>query len=144
MNSNDATEQAYKNGYAAGYKAGRRSVMGEPLRKAEQMKWMVFYHDFNGDKIKTFNIFDHGGFLADVKKHLKKCEDKPDLARQLKRSLFYYFCSKCEWEIIIKPWCGSRNNEEIKVDVYEQVMNNWDIFLDYVWNSKRRKNVNEI
>ena len=27
----------------------------------------------------------------------------------------------------------------IKIDIYEQVMNNWDLFLDYVWNSKRHR-----
>jgi hypothetical protein len=26
-----------------------------------------------------------------------------------------------------------------KIDIYEQVMNNWDLFLDYVWNSKQHR-----
>jgi hypothetical protein len=26
-----------------------------------------------------------------------------------------------------------------KIDIYEQVMNNWDIFLDIVWNSKQHR-----
>ena len=103
------------------------------------MKWVVYYHEFNGDKIKVFNIFDHSGFATDVKKYLKKYEVKEEFAEQLRRSLFYYFCSKCEWEILISAWVGSRDSKPIKVDVYEQVMNNWDVFLDYVWNSKRKK-----
>ena len=41
----------------------------------------------------------------------------------------YYFWSKCEWEVLISPWVGG-NDEEIKVDVAWQIMNNWDVFVD--------------
>ena len=101
--------------------------------------WNAVYHSINGKEIKTFNIFEHSGFRNDVNKHFKKCKDRDEFASELRRSLFYYFCSKCEWEIIISPWCGGRDTESIKVDVYWQIMNNWEIFLDYVWNSKRKK-----
>lgn len=100
------------------------------------LTWNVIYHDVNGDKISTYNVFRHGGFMGDICKALKKCPSKEEFANELRRSLFYYFCSKCEWEIIIGPWCGGRATEEIKVDVYWQVMNNWDIFLDYIWNAR--------
>ena len=50
----------------------------------------------------------------------------------------YCFWSKCEWEVQISPWISSRENEETKIDVCWQVMNNWDVFLDYVWNNKRK------
>jgi hypothetical protein len=97
------------------------------------MKWIVYCHEFNSDRIETFNVFDHDGFNREVLTHLKKYRTRDSFAEALRRSLFYYFCSKCEWEVIISPWVGSRNNEGIKVDVYQQVMNNWDIFVDYVW-----------
>ena len=97
------------------------------------MKWFVYYHSWNSNKITTFNIFDHYRFTADVEKALSRCRTKDEFAKQLKRDLFYYFGSKCEWEVVIKPWVGDKNNEGIKVDVYEQVMLNWDVFLDYVW-----------
>lgn len=44
----------------------------------------------------------------------------------------YYFWSKCEWEIIICPWVGKA--DDIKIDVYDQLMLNWDKFVDYVWS----------
>ena len=34
---------------------------------------------------------------------------------------------------------GSMNESAIKVDVYMQVMNNWDIFVDYVWNEGKKQ-----
>ncbi len=77
--------------------------------------------------------------MEDLQKHYKKQKTKEAFAEALRRSLMYYFWSKCEWEVLISPWCGSKKNEAIKVDVYWQVMNNWDHFLDYVWNAKRRR-----
>ena len=101
--------------------------------------WNVVYHDISTDKIKVFNIFKHGSFMEDLQKHYKKHKTKETFAEALRKSLMYYFWSKCEWEILISPWCGSKKNEAIKADVYWQVMNNWDHFLDYVWNAKRRR-----
>lgn len=100
------------------------------------MKWNVFYHDINAQKITTINIFDHYSFNKDVQRNLKQIKDKDEFAEKLRRDLFYYFGSKCEYEVLISPWCGGRGNEDIKVDIYTQVMNNWNIFLDYVWNYK--------
>lgn len=103
------------------------------------LKWNVFYHDINKQEITTFNVFRHGRFNDDVQKSLKKFKDKDEFAEQLRRDLQYYFWAKSEYEIIISAWCGGNGNEDIKVDIYTQVMNNWDIFLEYVWNSKKRR-----
>lgn len=109
----------------------------------EKLTWNVIYHDYNRNEITTYNIFQHGSFVEDIRKHYKKCKTKEEFAKNLKSSLMYYFWSKCEWEILISPWCGSRRTEPIKVDVYWQVMNNWDLFLDYVWSHKARSRKTE-
>ena len=112
-----------------------------------ELKWNVFYHDINKQKITTMNIFNHWKFAEDTQKNLKKFKDKDEFAEELRRDLFYYFGSKCEYEVIVKPWAGGRGHEDIKVDIYTQVRNNWDVFVDYVWNSKihrpRKKKVVE-
>lgn len=131
----------------------------------KDLKWNVYYHAFNDKEIKTFNIFNHGRFREDVEKHLKKYKDKDEFAEKLKSSLMYYFWSKAEWEVVITSWVPHITMSELdrlnaereknikeynrepyslyvnpdvgeKIDVYEQVMNNWNVFLDYVWNSK--------
>lgn len=113
-----------------------------------ELKWNVFYHDINRQKITTLNIFNHWKFAEDVQKSLKKFKNKDEFAEQLRRDLFYYFGSKCEYEVVIKPWAGGRGHEDIKVDIYTQVRNNWDVFVDYCWNSKihrpRKKKVEEV
>lgn len=132
------------------------------------LEWNVFYHDVNRNKITTLNIFNHRKFSEDTQKNLEKIKDKNEFAEKLKRYLFYYFGSKCEYEVIITPFPPyitmdelDRLNEErtlhkekygrdyvrinpnldtgIKVDIYTQVMNNWGVFLDYVWNSKQHR-----
>ena len=131
-----------------------------------KLEYYVYYHNFNGRSIEKFNIFDHGRFLEDVKKDLKKYADKEEFSERLRGHLFYYYGSKCEWEVVITSWVPhitiselNRLNEERektlkeynrepyrlyvnpdvseKQDVYEQVMLNWDLFVDYVWSHKK-------
>ena len=99
------------------------------------MTWNVYYYNFNAKKIETFNIFDHWKFNEDVQSDLNKCRNREDFARLLKSHLFYYFCSKCEYEVLISPWIGNSREGAIKVDIYDQVMLNFDKFLDYVWTN---------
>lgn len=47
-----------------------------------------------------------------------------------------YYWSKCEWEIILSHWPPRKNAQELKIDVYDQVMLNWPIFCDYIWANK--------
>ena len=103
------------------------------------MEWYVFYHDINKSEMRKFNIFNHVSFNNDVQKNLKKIKDKDEFAEKLKRDLMYYFWCKSEYEIIISPWCGGRDTKDVKIDIHDQVMLNWDIFLEYVWNSKKRR-----
>ena len=101
------------------------------------MKWNVYRHDMRLNGIEVFNIFEHGRFSQDVEDLLNEHKDKNEFAIQLKNALMFYFWCKAEYEIIISPWCGSKNVKEVKVDIYNQVMNNWDVFLDYVWSNKK-------
>lgn len=133
-----------------------------------KLEWNVYTHNFNGKSIEKYNIFNHGRFTEDVKKELKKCETKEEFAEELRKDLFYYFGSKCEWEVVITSWVPHITMSELdrinaereeskkkydrdpyslyvnpdiskKIDVYEQVKLNWDLFVDYVWSNKKSK-----
>lgn len=101
------------------------------------MEWNVYIHNINSRKIEIFNIFRHGRFTEDVRKAAKKYKRKNEFAEQLKNELRYYFWAKCEWETIIGPWIGNTAKISKKIDVYGQVMLNWDVFVDYVWNNRK-------
>lgn len=101
-------------------------------------KWIALHHNINGNRIEQFNILSHGGVRKDIVKATKKCKTKELFAEELRSSLMRYYWSKSEWEIIIGPWCGGRDTKEIKIDVFDQIMYNWEIFLDYIWNERKQ------
>lgn len=131
------------------------------------MEWNVFRYNINKRNIERFNIFDHGGFRRDVEEDLKNTKYKDDFAGILRGHLFYYFGSKCEYEVIISSFPNFITTEELdrlnkerdsykkrygrdigclnvdteieaKIDIRDQVMNNFNIFLDYVWSNKEK------
>ena len=101
------------------------------------IEWYVYYHDSNAQKIIRWNVFNHGSFKNEVDKILQKKIDKVDFSEKLKREVMYYFWSKCEYEIILSPWTGRA--DDIKIDVYDQIMMNFDRFVDYCWSFKSEK-----
>ena len=99
------------------------------------LEWNVYMEDFNNRRIKTHNVFSHGGFLADLKKAARKYRDREreQFEAELSQSLMYWYWCKCEWEIILSDWPPSEQFNKKKVDVYDQVVMNWPVFCDYVW-----------
>lgn len=113
----------------------------------EDMVWNVYVEDMNGKKIVKHNVFDHSRFMDDIKKAYKDYKDDYEkFCEAVKSNLMYYYWAKCEWEVIISDWPPSvREPVEIKVDVYDQVMMNWDKFIKYTWDMcHTRKNAKEV
>lgn len=99
------------------------------------MVWNVYIGSFNDRKIDVFNIFDHGKFYEDCVKNKKKNgKNREAFEEQLKADLHYYYWSKCEWEIILSHWPPFKDFKEEKIDVYDQVLLNWKVFTNYVWD----------
>lgn len=139
------------------------------------LTWNVITEDVNAGKIRFYNIFNHGGFYADLyrkvkdyKKAMKQVTKPAEATRALedlktctRSSLMYYFWSKCEWEIVATSWPTYITVEHLsalekdlkeyrtkwghdpyrltvdlkvaeKLDVYTQVMQNYDAFIDYI------------
>ena len=115
----------------------------------KQLIWNVLRFNQTTRQMEVYNIFNHGYFYNDLlklKKDFKK-DPKLDLKEEIRKLLLYYFWCKAEWEIVISPWCGEHNkSNSIKIDVYNQVMYNFDRFCDYVIENlklKRRANDSE-
>lgn len=130
------------------------------------MKWYVFCEDVNKNKIIEFDIFQHGRFKQDVENLLREkdilieeFEEKLDIISRK------YFWSKSEYEVVITSWPPYLTKEELlltndkflkqcekygdkvckvnikpevaeKIDIYQQVKLNWDVFVEYVWSNK--------
>ena len=101
------------------------------------MEWNVYTSNINHSDIEKHNVFDHYRLLEDCKKNYRKNKnDREAFLERLRRDLMYYYWSKCEWEIVIDHWPHRDWHRGDKVDVYDQVMLNWDRFCDYVWANK--------
>ena len=94
--------------------------------------WKVYTEDFNNKCIKEWNIFNHLGFKEDCINY-SETDDKEEFAEDVKKSLMYYFWCKSEYEIVISCWIRCNNFNDMKVDIYGQVMMNYDRFVDYLW-----------
>lgn len=103
------------------------------------IEWNVYYYNLNKRKIEIHNVFNHWRFIEYSAKAIKKYkDDKKSLEEQIRRELMYYYWSKYEWEVIVAPFTSSpKEEEEKKLDVYEQVMLNWNIFFEYFWEHKK-------
>lgn len=95
--------------------------------------WNVYYYNHNSRKIETHNVFDHWRFIEYSAEAIKKFKDDTKaLEKQIRKELMYHYWSKYEWEVTISPFTTNPTDDEcIKVDVYSQVMLNWDIFFEY-------------
>ena len=104
-----------------------------------EYKVWVFNH--NSQKIELFNVFNHFAFNKQVEKLLMKCKNIEEFSNALKSEVKYYFWSKAEWEVILEPWCGCRDVEKskVKIDVYDQLIANWDWFIMNIWEQKEGK-----
>lgn len=121
-----------------------------------ELQWNVYYLSRNGHNIDYFNIFRHGDFYCEIKKALTAIDNKEELSAEVRLILFYYFCSKYEWEIGLTEPFPRITREELdrvaaldfkrhelinleiheKIDVYQQIMINFDRFVDYIWQNK--------
>lgn len=102
------------------------------------LEWNVYFHDFNRNEIVVYNIFRHYKFNEEVQKLIKSKIDKTEFKEKLRKELMYWFWSKCEYEVIISPWVGrNREEAEVKIDIHDQVMLNFDRFVDYCWSFRK-------
>lgn len=150
------------------YPEVREKAKKEKFEMNGPMKWNVLYHNVNSQKIEEYNIFKHSSFVKDVKKLSNQDLTKEDYAEKLRHIVRYYFWSKCEMETVITSWPPYIDGAELdrlstgyedynqkyghypykidirldvgrKIDIYQQVMLNFDVFCDYVWKHKEEK-----
>lgn len=108
--------------------------------------WNVIVGNFNSREIEFHDVFNHYGLLRDIAKTSRKLtrnkeltdeQKKQAFAEELRRDMMYYYWSKCEWEIIVSHWPPRESDRDVKLDVWDQVKANWDIFLDYTWEHRK-------
>lgn len=127
------------------------------------MEYYVYKYNINRQEMETINIFSHIGFNRAVLGLLQEDLDKAQFTDRIQKELAYYFKSKSEYEIVITSSPCYFSIEEVKksiskyeesesryspkvlcleslvisrIDIYDQIVNNIHIFVDYVWSFK--------
>lgn len=130
-----------------------------------KLHYYVYIENFNKKCIEKYNVLsDH--FVKLLKAKTNNIKDREEFAKEVKSVLMYNFWSKCEWEVVITDWPTHITVEELnrlqkeldghtaayghppyalsvglrvaeKIDVYDQIMLNWDIFINYLWENLR-------
>ena len=107
----------------------------------KNLTWNVYVYNFNNRGIETRNILGKESvIIRDVLEKAKSeyKENVPDYDKfkeEVRNVVMYYYWAKCEWEVIISAWPPNENAKEEKVDVYSQVMLNFDIFYNYIYTN---------
>ena len=130
--------------------------------------YYVYVENINKRKIEKYNVLNDG-IIEEILKRTKDKKDKKSFSEEVESIIMYHYWSRSEWEIILTDWPThikleelQRLNREVarhiekydkgpysvaanlsveeKIDVYDQVMMNWNIFIDYVWGNLKWKN----
>jgi hypothetical protein len=94
--------------------------------------WNVVYYDLNEKDFGIYNVLNPS-ILNEIKERTKHIDNRKEFSEEVSLICMYHFWSKCEWEIVLREWCGGDNAKEMKVDVYDQLVMNWNRFIDYLW-----------
>lgn len=105
---------------------------------AEEIRHSLMYYFWS--KCEWEIILSHwpSGEFYDMRKSLKVGE----LRNAIRGAGIEYDKSPRPWvkddtEVTIHVFPNYNEDRDRKIDVCEQVMNNWDIFIDYLWNNRK-------
>lgn len=112
------------------------------MNKTPAPVWNVYVEDVNTHQIKTFNVFHSYTFITACRKIFRKYSGSflkepgkiAELKEEIRNWAQYSFWSKCEYEIVLTGWISEKT--EKKIDVYDQLMLNWDSFFQYTYDHK--------
>ena len=102
--------------------------------RGPHLVWNVYVFDVNASAPKIYNIFEHENFLSSVLRDHELLPNYSDLRKQIEKELKYYFCADRKWELVISPQSLCKDNAGEKIDIYNQVMLNFDQFYNYLYN----------
>ena len=101
--------------------------------KNKKLVWNVLLHDFNSDKIITYNVFSDE-FKENLYKEYrkKKINNKLELKEYIKSKMMYRYWSRSEYEIAVGGLYSKHPENFEKIDAYYQLEMNLDHIVDYI------------
>lgn len=112
----------------------------------KEPEWNVFIYNYNtgSEGYQTFNVFRSYNFydsLVKIKKELKKNNNDFEwFSEKLRIAAWGAFGCKFEYELEVL----ARGTESWRIDVYDQLRLNWNLFVQYVWDNIKHINKSKI
>lgn len=116
-------------------------------KEGKSLSYIVKVFDINAQKIVDYDVLKHREDF--IKKLKKKSATKEEFEITLQREFMYHYWSRSEYELIIRetddgrilllPWCGCSNPEDVAIDVTEDTSFNWRGFAKYHIAKQRYK-----
>ncbi len=96
--------------------------------------WNVYHYSHITKQIESWNIFHNIKFCEGIERIIKKKYEKKVFAEEVRGELTYCFWTKYEYEITVCKYPRPETNkDDLRVDVFDQVMLNFDAFIDYLY-----------
>lgn len=131
--------------------------------------WIVLNYNCNTNRIEEYDALRYS--VEWMRKLKRQCKDIREFSEKLNKEMMWRYWSRAECELMLekwnnqlflKPWIGSRNPEEAKIevtndlfwqefsksthcrwwddfaklDIYDQIRFKWEEFVDYCWNTR--------
>lgn len=115
------------------FEFGQWSVIKKDLTTLKKELSKLEKEDFKKNQPEIKKFFEKHVWSVEF----KKCKSLDELIEysiemRLDRLCMYYFWAKCEYEVIVSAWPPREGSEE-KIDIYDQLKANWDIFKELVF-----------
>ncbi len=98
--------------------------------------WNVYHYSHISKQIEMWNIFHSIKFCEGIDRIIKKKYEKEAFAEEVRGELMCCFWTKYEYEITVCKYPRPETDtDDLRVDVFDQVMLNFDVFIDYLYAS---------
>ena len=117
--------------------------------KNAELKFYAFTYDWNTKSLEWTNVLgdrykEHLVKALKIKTEERRIKNRDELKENLRQYLFSYYASRAEYEVLVGDLLSEINpakyvDEMVKLDVYNQVIKNLDVMVDYIINTMEIK-----
>ena len=117
--------------------------------KNAELKFYAFTYDWNTKSLEWTNVLGdrYKEYLVKAlktKTEERRIKNRDELKENLRQYLFSYYASRAEYEVLVGDLLSEINptkyvDEMVKIDVYNQVIKNLDVMVDYIINTMEIK-----
>lgn len=117
--------------------------------KNAELKFYAFTYDWNTKSLEWTNVLGdrYKEYLVKAlktKTEERRIKNRDELKENLRQYLFSYYASRAEYEVLVGDLLSEINpakyvDEMVKLDVYNQVIKNLDVMVDYIINTMEIK-----